>query len=294
MALSSFTASCLHLCTMLMVSGDPKRAVTANSATRKDIRLHEDTSVTMSRMTTEVIYQTEHRPLRQEITGTRSVACQDSKPGPQGSESSTLPPRHTTPREVYPIPKWELTLGGQVLTVVTQARLLGLQIQSDLGWDAQVDSMVTKGSRRLFLLCRLRRAGLPTVDLTTVYCGYVRPLLEYAAPVWNAALTNKQAVRLERVQKRACRIVLGRQYTSYQEALRTLDLETLSDRRHNLCLNFTKKVRQSPRFCCWLPPTRGDLHGRQLRNSLQYSQARGTKRYTTSAKPMLAGLLNGL
>ncbi|KAI8508752.1 hypothetical protein Bbelb_138510 [Branchiostoma belcheri] len=147
----------------------------------------------------------------------------------------------------------------------------------------------------LFLLCRLRRAGLPTVDLTTVYCGYVRPLLEYAAPVWNAALTNRQTVRLERDQKRACRIVLGRQYTSYPEALRTLELEPLSDRRHNLCLNFVKKkVRQSPCFYCWLPPTRGDLHGRQLRNSLQYSQARGTKRYTKSAKPMLAKLLNRL
>ncbi|KAI8481124.1 hypothetical protein Bbelb_411380 [Branchiostoma belcheri] len=40
----------------------------------------------------------------------------------------------------------------------------------------------------------------------------------------------------------------------------------------------------------WLPPTRGDPYGRQLRNSLQYSQARRTKRYTTSAKPMLAKL----
>ncbi|XP_019618323.1 PREDICTED: uncharacterized protein LOC109465472, partial [Branchiostoma belcheri] len=40
-----------------------------------------------------------------------------------------------------PPPVPALTLGGQVLTVVTQARLLGLQIQSDLGWDAQVDSM---------------------------------------------------------------------------------------------------------------------------------------------------------
>ncbi|KAI8516828.1 hypothetical protein Bbelb_054090 [Branchiostoma belcheri] len=132
-----------------------------------------------------------------------------------------------------PPPVPALTLGGQVLTVVTQARLLGLQIQSDLGWDAQVDSMVTKGSRRLFLLCRLRRAGLPTVDLTTVYCGYVRPLLEYAAP--------------------------------------TQSLPELCEKG-------------------WFPPTRGDPYGRQLRNSLQYSQARRTKRYTTSAKPMLAKL----
>ncbi|KAI8502150.1 hypothetical protein Bbelb_197380 [Branchiostoma belcheri] len=33
-----------------------------------------------------------------DLQGTRSVACQDSNPGPLGSESSTLPLRHTTPR----------------------------------------------------------------------------------------------------------------------------------------------------------------------------------------------------
>ena len=190
-----------------------------------------------------------------------------------------------------PPPAPALTLGGKVLTVVTQARLLGLQIQSDLGWDAQVDSMVTKGSRRLFLLCRLRRAGLPTADLNAIYCGYVRPLLEYAAPVWNAALNNKQINRLERVQKRACRIMLGRQYVSYPDALRSLTLQPLSDRRHDLCLNFAKKVQQSPRFGSWLPPTRGEQHGRQLRSSCLYPQPRGTRRYTTSAKPTLAKLL---
>ncbi|KAI8482286.1 carboxylic ester hydrolase [Branchiostoma belcheri] len=32
-----------------------------------------------------------------EFQGTRSVACQDSNPGPLDSESRTLPLRHTTP-----------------------------------------------------------------------------------------------------------------------------------------------------------------------------------------------------
>ncbi|KAI8497842.1 hypothetical protein Bbelb_244940 [Branchiostoma belcheri] len=142
-----------------------------------------------------------------------------------------------------PPPDPVLTLGGQTLSVVKQARLLGIQIQSDLGWDSQVDSMVSKGSKRLFFLGRLRRAGLPPDDLCAIYCGYVRPLLEYAVPVWNAALNIRQVNRLERVQKRACRIMLGRHYTTYMDALQTLNLQTLSDRRHDLCLNFATKIR---------------------------------------------------
>ncbi|KAI8483414.1 hypothetical protein Bbelb_388770 [Branchiostoma belcheri] len=193
-----------------------------------------------------------------------------------------------------PPPDPVLTLGGQTLSVVKQARQLGIQIQSDLGWDSQVDSMVSKGSKRLFFLCRLRRAGLPPDDLCAIYCGYVRPLLEYAVPVWNAALNIRQVNRLERVQKRACRIMLGRHYTTYMDALQTLNLQTLSDRRHDLCLNFATKIRQSSRFRSWLPSTKGQLHGRSLRNSLHYCQAKGTKRYTTSAIPALAKLLVGL
>ncbi|KAI8485690.1 hypothetical protein Bbelb_365240 [Branchiostoma belcheri] len=152
-----------------------------------------------------------------------------------------------------------LTLGGQTLSVVKQARLLGIQIQSDLGWDSQVDSMVSKGSKRLFFLCRLRRAGLPPDDLCAIYCGYVRPLLEYAVPVWNAALNIRKVNRLERVQKRACRIMLDRHYTTYVDALQTQSLQTLSDRRHDLCLNFATKIRQSSRFRSWLPSTKGQL-----------------------------------
>ncbi|KAI8518904.1 hypothetical protein Bbelb_021610 [Branchiostoma belcheri] len=137
----------------------------------------------------------------------------------------------------------------------------------------------------------LRRAGLPANDLTTIYFGYIRPLLEYAAPAWNAALNNKQITKLERVQTRACRIILGRRYTSYRDALQHLNLQSLATRRRDLCYNFAIKARHSPRFCSWLPQTRGQQHGRHLRNSSHYHQASGTKRYVTSAKPSLAKLL---
>ncbi|KAI8518836.1 hypothetical protein Bbelb_020930 [Branchiostoma belcheri] len=89
---------------------------------------------------------------------------------------------------------------------------------------------------------QLRRAGLPANDLTTIYFGYIRPLLEYAAPAWNAALNNKQITKLERVQTRACRIILGRRYTSYRDALQHLNLQSLATRRRDLCYNFAIKA----------------------------------------------------
>ena len=189
-----------------------------------------------------------------------------------------------------------LTLGGQTLGIVTQAKLLGLHIRSDLRWSDQVDVMVSKGSRRLYLLSRLRRAGLTCADLITVYCGYIRPTLEYAAPCWNAGLTKSQSNSLERIQKRACRIMLGSQYLSYSEALITLGLQRLSERRLSLCQDFALAVSKSARYAPWLPPARNQPYSMQLRRTRPYKLPTGTKRYPTSPWPVpsILNILNAL
>ncbi|CAH1226284.1 Hypp85 [Branchiostoma lanceolatum] len=92
-----------------------------------------------------------------------------------------------------------LTLAGQTLDITTKARLLGLHIRSDLKWDDQVETMVSKSSKRLVIISRLRRSGAPVADLITIYCGYIRPLLEYAVPCWGSALTLRQSASLEQV-----------------------------------------------------------------------------------------------
>ena len=47
----------------------------------------------------------------------------------------------------------------------------------------QVDSMVGKSSRRLYMLKCLKRFGLPEEDLVSVFVSYVRPVVEYATQV---------------------------------------------------------------------------------------------------------------
>ena len=59
--------------------------------------------------------------------------------------------------------------------------------------------------------------------------------------VWHSSLTNKNRYDLERVQKSAVKCILGNGYTSYEEALGQLGLETLENRRDQMCLKFTKQ-----------------------------------------------------
>ena len=92
-------------------------------------------------------------------------------------------------------------------------------------------------------------------------------MAEYAAPVWHSGITARDNLALERVQKRACRIIIGKDYTHYDEALELCNLKTLQDRRDQLCLGFFSSLIESERFHSWVPPKKRHIHGRELRNA---------------------------
>ena len=89
---------------------------------------------------------------------------------------------------------------------------------------------------------RLKSFGAKVVDLVDVYSKQIRCILELAA--WQGSIDQAERIALERVQKCACYIILGNQYTSYKNALKLLNLETLESRRRKLSLN-TASLRHS-------------------------------------------------
>ena len=66
---------------------------------------------------------------------------------------------------------------------VTQAKVLGVTLSSDLTWNAHVDTIVSKARKRVFTIYQLKRAGIRQRDLLRVYVSVIRPVLEYACPV---------------------------------------------------------------------------------------------------------------
>ena len=55
--------------------------------------------------------------------------------------------------------------------------------------------------------------------------------------------------QLERVQKTAIAIILGKAYIGYTNTLQYL--KTLEERRHYLCLNFARKAAKSDKYQHW-------------------------------------------
>ncbi len=68
----------------------------------------------------------------------------------------------------------------------------------------------------MYMLRTVKRFGFSPEELIVTYNdkGYVRPLTEYCDAVWDSSLTTGQIACIERVQKRACKIILGKEYTT--------------------------------------------------------------------------------
>ena len=124
-------------------------------------------------------------------------------------------------------------------------------IAPSLSWEHHVELVISKANSRRYFLVVLRRAGVMPAHLVHFYITSIRPILEYAAPVWNQGLTQRQSHQLETVQ----RLVLRSIYPAlpYRLALLTTGLPRLADRRRQLCHDFATSVIESPDFRHWFP-----------------------------------------
>ena len=129
-------------------------------------------------------------------------------------------------------------MDNQILPVVNKTKLLGTIITKDLKWSENTSFLVKKANGRLQLLRRACNYTKSTADLKSIYLSHVRNTLEQSCAIWHSNLTEENKSDLERVQKNACRIILGSQYVDYEDSLKRLNLETLPQRREKLALNF--------------------------------------------------------
>ena len=90
---------------------------------------------------------------------------------------------------------------------VSNYKDLGVIMASDLTWTKQVEELVRKANKVLSLLKR-KVHSKNMKNFSILYKTLVRPILEYASPVWSPRLA-KDIREVEKVQRRASRIALG-------------------------------------------------------------------------------------
>ena len=105
---------------------------------------------------------------------------------------------------------------------------------------------------------------------------------------------QKNEEDLERVQKAAVRIIIGKEYTNYEDALIKADLESLKERRENLCKTFAKKSLKSDNIRAnTLFKEKEKPHKMKLRQDEKYEvDFASTRRLQKSSIPYMQRLLN--
>ena len=116
---------------------------------------------------------------------------------------------------------------------VTEIKLLGVHITSDLKWNKHVDGMLKKANLAIRSLKLLARHGIPAPHLLRIYFSFIRSTLEYCCPVWHFGLTREQSDRVERVQYRALLVISKAPKIPYISLLNQFQLQTLQSRRLN-------------------------------------------------------------
>ena len=85
----------------------------------------------------------------------------------------------------------------------------------------------------LYFLIQLKRANVSESDLSLFYTACIHSIMDYAVPVFHYALTKYLSNELERIQRRALRIICP--YKEYHHALSRLGLPMIAEHHHSIC-----------------------------------------------------------
>ena len=117
-----------------------------------------------------------------------------------------------------------LVINDSIVERVQPSKILGVIVSNDLSWNQHIEGIITKASKRLYVLYQLKRAGVSQKDLLRVYLSVIRPVVEYACPVWHTNLPGYLSDSIEVVQKRALRTIYPG--VSYSEAMEKSNMQT--------------------------------------------------------------------
>ena len=138
-----------------------------------------------------------------------------------------------------------IVVNNQPLEIVKSAKLLGMNISSDLKWNIHITEIMKKCAPRFDFVRQLKRAHLVTNELLTFYLCCIRPVAEYVCQLFHNVLPKYLSADLERIQKRALKIIDPE--LTYREALAVCNLPTLWERRQKLCDKLFNEVVNNPK-----------------------------------------------
>ncbi len=121
--------------------------------------------------------------------------------------TATLFTPHTHEYKDHP----KLRLQNETLPREQYPSILGVKFDPQFKFHLHVDNICARASRRLNVLKALTGTtwGQQKETLSLLYKATIRPLFNYACPVWFPAISDTSVKKMQTVQNYACRIITG-------------------------------------------------------------------------------------
>ena len=132
--------------------------------------------------------------------------------------------------------------GNDKVTIdhTTEEKDLGITFDTNLKFDRHINNVISKVNKMLGII-RRSFTYLDNEVITCLYKSHVRPHLEYANSIW-FPYRKGQSAALEKVQRRATRMIKSIKHLPYSERLHILNLPSLKYRRTRGDLIQTYKI----------------------------------------------------
>jgi hypothetical protein len=124
---------------------------------------------------------------------------------------------------------FQYSMNNVIMESVEQQRDLGVIITNDLKHEKQVKKSVKNASRMLGFIARTFEYKSKNI-MIPLYKALVRPHLEYAVQLWSPNL-RKDINKMEKIQRKATKMIPGLRNLSYEQRLQQLELISLEQRR---------------------------------------------------------------
>ena len=101
-------------------------------------------------------------------------------------------------------------------------KILGINVDHNLTWHNHFKFLSKKISSFLWLLSKIRT--YVSIDhRLLLYNAYIKPHFDYCSMIWSNS-SNANINKVTKLQRRACKIILGHEYSDLNEALEKLKM----------------------------------------------------------------------
>ena len=133
-----------------------------------------------------------------------------------------------------------LQLNNTNIEMVNKMKILGTTVNNKLTWNENCAQLIKNINSRMTLIRNMKAFGATKEELVHMWIVMCRSKIEQSCVLWHSSLTQENSEDLERTQKTFTKLVLQEKYKTYEQALLQLNLNSLAERRRQLCLKFAQ------------------------------------------------------